>query len=358
MTEPCLNDSATACPDRAVPTRDLASDLERVMERTSGLWEPLRGGRVFLTGATGFIGRWMLETVLHANRELRLGATVVALSRDPAAFLGRAPRIAADPAVIWVRGDLTGCEPPAGGFSHVIHAAADFGAELRSRDPLRVSDSIAQGTRAVLALVARRGAADFLLLSSGAVYGACGEAVSEECVRAPDTCDAGSVYGEAKRYAEQLCALYARQHGVRAKIARCFALAGPFLPAGAGYAIADFIRDALAGGPIRVRGDGKARRSYLYAADMAVWLWHILLRGGVCRPYNVGSDRAVTMLELAREVAACGLKPAEVIVEGGLERSLGADCYVPVIDRARSELGLAPWTGLREAILKTAGVHT
>jgi nucleoside-diphosphate-sugar epimerase len=338
----------------------LAPDLDHVLAGTSGLWDELRGARVFVTGGTGFFGSWLLETFLWANDHLKLEASVVVLTRDGSAFARRAPHLACHPAVTLHDGDVRTFELANGAFSHVIHAATYSSATLDDRDRPIVFDTIVGGTRRTLDLARRSGATRFLLTSSGAVYGrqpAELTHVPEGYAGGPDPADAGQVYGEAKRAAEMLCAVYEDAH-LRPTIARCFAFVGPYLPLDVHFAVMSFIRDALAGGPIRVSGDGTPYRSYLYASDLAIWLWTILLRGQSMRPYNVGSAEALTIQELARAVARTFGPDLQIEMARPPNAGRPAERYVPDVTRAEAELGLRPTVSLADGIKRTIAWHT
>ena len=335
-------------------------DRALFLESTASLWDPLRGGRLFITGGTGFFGTWLLQTFAWANREFSLGAKAVVLSRDWKAFCDKAPSMAADGAITGHAGDVRDFQFPDGRFSHIIHAATEASAKLNTENPLRMLDTIVAGTRRTLDFARHCGAKRFLLTSSGAVYGRQLPEIShisEDYPGAPEPMNPRSAYGEGKRMAEHLSALYASQYGIETTIARCFAFVGPGLPLDIHFAIGNFIRDGLHGGPILVQGDGTAFRSYLYAADLAIWLWTILLRGDSLRPYNVGSEEAVSIADLAQAVADCFEPRPEVHILGSPTPGKPAERYVPSTHRARSELGLQQNIDLTEGIRRTIAYH-
>ena len=328
-------------------------DLDHVLEHTGDLWDDLRGERLFVTGGTGFFGGWMLESLMHADRRFRLGAQVTMLTRDPEGYHARVPHLAEHPSVTLLPGNVRDFRLPDGSFSHVLHLATET--ELAAAPAASFTTAV-EGTSHVLELADRQEACRLLLTSSGAVYGPQPpevERLDEDYTGAPRPEDVGAGYGHGKRAAEFLCAAAASER-LQPKIARCFAFVGPLLPLDANFAIGNFIRDALAGGPIRVQGDGTPRRSYLYAADLAVWLWTILLRGQPARPYNVGAEADLSIADLARLVAARVGPDVQVEIAVAVDPRRRPARYVPSTERARSELGLAPWIGLDEAVLRTA----
>ena len=337
-------------------TYRLADDLDAVFARLAPLWPRLAGTRLFVTGGTGFIGRWLLEPLVDANRRLDLGVRATVLTRDPAAFAGRAPHLAADPALRLVAGDVLSLQPDGERYDHVLHAATDASADLNLNDPRRMFDTVLGGTRRALDFAVAAGAGRFFFFSSGAVYGAQpweATHVGEDWTGGPDPTEPKNAYAEAKRAAEMLCAIYGKQFGLDTVTARIFALLGPLLSLDIHFAAGNFIMDAMAGRVVTVQGAGTAVRSYLYIADLTVWLWTILLAAPAGAVYNTGSEEAVSIAALAQRTAAVLGGPGHRVL-GRPDPGWNAGRYVPATARIRSELGVTATIGLDEAIRRTA----
>ena len=339
-----------------------SEDLEAILQLTRPLWEEMRGERLFVTGGTGFFGSWLMESFCHMNRALDLQAQATILTRDPEAFKAKLPHIANDPALRLIAGDIRSFAFPEGTFRFVVHAAVDSGGRQGKVTPLTNLSTMVDGTARVLEFAANHGTRKLLFTSSGAVYGrqpADLTHLPENFSGAPDPCDPGSMYGEGKRMGELLCALYQKQtDGLECKIARCFAFCGPHLPLDAHFAIGNFIRDALAGQTIRIAGDGTPRRSYLYASDLAVWLWTILFVAPPLVPFNVGSAADGSILELAQMVSACLEVRSNIEVAQQAKEGAPPLRYVPSVDRASQLLGLRQTLLLPEIIRRTASWYT
>ncbi len=338
----------------------LATDLDDVLSRTVGLWEDARGGRIFMTGGTGFFGSWLLESLLWANDSLRLNVRVIVLTRNPAAFVRKAPHLASHAAVQLQAGDLRYAALPKGPFSHVVHLASELKSP-GSSNPVGLIDATYCGLRRVLDVARLGGATKFLYTSSGAVYGPSAtrrHKLKEDDLVAPIRLEPRGAYAEAKRMGEMMAALFAQEHGFELKLARGFAFIGPYLPLGADFAASSFLRDALMGRDITVRSNGTAVRSYLYGADLAVWCWTILFKGAPGRPYNVGSEVPVSVADLAHAIAReCDPPPAVRVLESARPDAV-EDYYVPNTARALTELGLDAAVPLQEGIRRTLQWHS
>lgn len=333
-----------------------ALDARYVWERSEPLWRELSGQRLFLTGGTGFFGRSLLEVLVAIGDTHGLRFDVTVLARDPDGFKKAWPQLGNSKHVRFHRGDIAGFPLLNEHFEHIIHAATPASARLNIEHPSLMFRTIVDGTARMLDQAERSQVRRFLFVSSGAVYGRQPSElthVPETYAGAPDPLSAAAAYGEGKRAAELMCTLAAKDRGLHWSSARCFAFVGPHLPLDGTFAIGNFIRDVLAGRQLRINGDGSPFRSYLYSADLVVWLTTILLKGENGRSYNVGSDRDLDIKSLAHTVLATLGSGAGLHID---RPPSGAppERYVPSIDRARGELGLDVGLSLDEAIRRTA----
>ncbi len=314
---------------------------------------------LLLTGGTGFFGKALLRHWMEAANAGANMPAVTVLSRSPECFLGRCPEFADQGWIRLYRGDILdpASLPEGGDFSHVLHAAADSTAGPQL-SPLQRYTQIVDGTRNLLEYATQHRIPRFLLTSSGGVYGPQPqelEQIPEHYHGLPDPLEPAHAYSVAKRCAEHLCILYQQQFGLEVVIARCFAFVGRDLPRDVHFAIGNFIRDALESPAIRVSGDGTPVRSYMDQRDLAHWLDVMLRQGRAGTAYNVGSDEAVTIAELAHLVRDV-LSPQKTVHIAAAQATPGSfrNRYVPCIDKARSELGLQLRHGLQQSIRDAA----
>ncbi|WP_347252317.1 NAD-dependent epimerase/dehydratase family protein [Legionella sp.] len=338
----------------------LANDLDYILNQTAPLWEELRNQRIFITGGTGFFGCWLLESFLWINKKLDLNAEIFVLTRNIDNFANKYPYLYCQPSLNFCEGDVRNFTYPSGYFSHIIHAATDTNAKLIKEAPLTVFDSIVQGTKHTLEFARHCKAKKFLLVSSGAVYGKQPADITHIPESYPSLSyltDTKSTYAVGKCAAEHFAYLYARQYELDVKIARCFAFVGPYLPLDGHFAIGNFIRNGLRGETIQIKGDGTPFRSYLYTADLAIWLWTILFKGETAYPYNVGSDEDYSLIDVAHLVASAFGNSIQVNVMLPKSEQGMTERYVPDTTRARTELPLAPPIKLIDAIKLTQAWH-
>jgi len=338
----------------------LKEDLDHVLAHTAGLWEELRGKNVFITGGTGFFGCWLLESFAWANDRLDLNATAVVLSRKPAALKKKAPHLYYHKAIKFVKGDIKDFIFPGGSFSYLIHGSVYQQSANDKEDNVSMVKEMLNGTTHILDLCVKAKVEKMLLISTGAVYGKTPSPsgkISEDFSDSIDPTDSESAYHHVRRMMETMAVIYAEENDFGVKIARCFSFIGPYLPLNGRFAVGDFIQDLLSKQNITVKGDGKAVRSYLYMADLVIWLWTILFKGTNCRPYNVGSELPITIRKIAEAFANESVPRVAVSVLKKSPRGVAPDYYVPDIARARTELNLKQRIPFTTSIKKTMQWH-
>jgi len=333
------------------------ADCRQSAAPSVGNLEALRGETILVTGGTGFVGTWLAEMVAFLNDEHGFGIELLLLSMRANSWSAKAPHLA-------LRGDIELIErdvrsvvdiPPR--VRWIIHAASSPDSRQHASDPLSTIDVIANGTRAVLNAASRLPQlSKFLNISSGLVYGAQPwnlDAIPESSHGDVDPAALSSAYAEAKRFGETMCAVFRNQHQLNIVNARPFAFIGPYQLLDRPWAINNFVRDALLGGPIRILGSPDTVRSYMYPSDMALWMLSLLVRGKVGASYNVGSPHAIALGDLAAKIAAYFPLPPRIQARENGDSRAHLSKFVPDVSLAQNTLGLDLQFDLDSAIRRT-----
>ena len=330
-------------------------DLQNIYQHCKTEFAELDQKTIFVTGGTGFFGKWLLEAIIYANETASLEIKCIILSRDPSVFLSAYPQFRRS-YLLFVKGDITSFAFPEDKIDFIFHMATEANVSLNNETPLLMFDVIVEGTRRVLELAKVKKVKAVLLTSSGAIYGqqpAEMERIPETYKGAPDIYNKTVAYGEGKRVAELLSNFYYNHYGVNTKIARCFAFVGPYLPLDTHFAIGNFINDILEEKDVLINGDGTPYRSYMYASDLVIWLIKILFHAQTCDPINVGSDQFLTIQELAQTILnLCPDSTAKISIAKKSSSKI-VQRYVPSIEKAKDMLGLSVTVPLEESILRT-----
>tara|TARA_B100001250_G_scaffold273740_1_gene236418 strand:+ start:3242 stop:4261 length:1020 start_codon:yes stop_codon:yes gene_type:complete len=321
-------------------------DLLSISKGCEAFIKDLSNARILLTGGTGFLGTWILFSLIDLNKNFSLSCEIVVISRNPEIFLSRYPFLIKIKDLKFVKSDIADLPQDLGNFSHIIHGAADT---LSSN---KIRETVILGTDNILRNYGNSNVDSLIFLSSGAIYGEQPKSVKKikEDQEFSDKNSLLEPYAVAKRAAE--INILKNKEIKNISIARCFAFLGPFMHFTSQFAIGNFIKSGTEGKDIKLNTDGASIRTFLYAADFSIWILKILLRGKHKLIVNVGSDIEMSIKEAAISVSKAINK--DIKVETNSKESTTRMRYVPSIEKAKEELDLEVWTNLDSAIRKTS----
>ncbi len=299
--------------------------------------------RVLVTGGAGFIGSHLCDFLLAHGSEVVCMDSLLTGSLDNIAHIR-------DPRFLFVKHDVTNFIVVDGPLDYVLHFASPASPIDYLELPIQTLKVGALGTHKALGLAKARGAR-FLLASTSEVYGdPLVHPQREDYWGNVNPVGPRGVYDEAKRFAEAMTMAYHRVHGVDSRIVRIFNTYGPRMRLMDGRAIPTFVRQALAGEPLTVYGDGSQTRSFTYIADLVDGIWK-LMHAPVNDPVNIGNPREMTLLELAKQILRLSGSKSEITF-----RPLPTDdpkVRQPDIARARRLLGWEPTVDVEDGLRRT-----
>lgn len=306
--------------------------------------ESLRGSHVLITGATGFVGCWLLSTLAYLNDTCGFGIRITAMARNPEAAMRKAPFLASRDDIAWVGMDIRQLASLPEDLAWLIHTAGVPDSRHHATNPIETTSVIGEGTLRVLHLAEQAGGLRKILhFSTGLI---------DATVEASRAVSPTKAYVEAKRYSEALCYAFRTQAKLPIVITRPFTFLGPFQNLDSPWAANNFLRAAIQGQPLKIRGDGEAVRSYLYGSDMALIALHQLVHGDSGEIYDLGGADAMTVLNLAHLVAEQAQHRLEIRTNAG-GRQHQADRLLPDMARSMRQFGVGPAWSTVEAVRRS-----
>lgn len=337
-----------------VTREDIASILQAPIP-----WDQFRGTTVLVTGASGILGTYMVETLLELNRTvLSSPARIVALVRNPITAKERFSEHMARPDFHLLIQDVCVPLPAAERPDYVLHAASQVNPGLQRDDPVGTLLPNAVGTSQLLRAVEKHSIRGFLFLSSGTVYGTNNfqTSFSESDLGYLDLSNARASYAESKRMGEMMCVAWARQFGVPTRIVRPFHTYGPGMPLDDGRLCADFVRDILRKRPLVFHNTSSAPLSFCYLADATAAFFTVLLKGGDGEAYNVANpDASYSVRQLAGRLTQAfdlGSSSGNLFCRANEIGSPETSGPAPSIEKI-SSLGWKPRTDVEEGFRRT-----
>jgi dTDP-glucose 4,6-dehydratase len=311
---------------------------------------------ILITGGTGFMGKWITEMIDYINTTCSFNIKVILLGRDIEKFKKDVPHLAKKSFVKLIEQDVRNLHDLPDCIGWVIHAAGTPDNREHASQPLRTIETFYKGTLSVLDTCFRLPNLQKMLhISSHQVYGnvETDKPISENSLGKVECNSVNSAYAESKRMAETLCAIYRNQQHLPITIIRPFAFVGPYQSLEKPWAINNFIRDGLLGGPIRILGNGETIRSYLYGSDMAYWILKALTVGKLGSTYNVGSEQSISLNDLAQKIADTIDKKIAIVSKSSKETYQHISVAVPDTSKIMHDTNVKTVFSLEDALKRT-----
>jgi|APSaa5957512535_1039671.scaffolds.fasta_scaffold45834_2 nucleoside-diphosphate-sugar epimerase len=338
----------------------IKNDCKEVVEGNIHALKKLKGQSIFISGASGFMGKWVIEIINYLNENYDFNTCVFAHASSVTDEAEIYPSIYNNDLIVLIDGDIKNITEIDPFVSYVLHLASSPDNRVYSSDPIKGVKDIIKGTEKILAASFRlENLLNFTLLSSGMVYGPIPftkDYIAEDSFFGFDSSSLSSFYPEAKRISESFVQAYRAQYKMPVTIFRPFAFIGPYQHIDRPWAINNFIRDGLRGEPIRIIGDEDTVRSYMYPSEMALWVLLGMLNQSGDNIFNLGSSDGKSIRQIAEKVEKSFGGNIGLSVNLPPNSSLKSK-FVPSVEKFEQLFNLKLKINTEEAIKKTIEWH-
>lgn len=302
-------------------------DLETTLTHAVNI-EKLYGKKVLITGATGTIGSFTADALIHLSQKKKADIRILLAGRSVEKLQNQFGR---HDDVKYLSYDLNAPIEFDEDIDYVIHVAGNAHPAAFNSDPVGTIVGNIDSTHRLLEYTKNHGGKRCLYVSSGEVYGQGDvslDAFDETYSGYLDVLSPRSCYPLSKRMTENLCVSYWKQYGVESVIVRPCHTYGPFMTSSDNRAHAQFFRSALADKDIVMKSAGTQMRSYNYVADCASGLLTVLVNGRAGEAYNLANPKArVTIAELAEKIATA--EDCKVVFENPTKADVANSSPIP-----------------------------
>lgn len=332
-------------------------DLTDIFHRLKEIWPQKK--TFFITGGTGFFGRWFIESIAYLEQKLNTNNKFYILTRQEVEIVKNKIPVLMNSCFEVIQADLLSLKNLEFNFDYVIHAATDVSALKNSVSNLPDFSSVVDATKRLISVCENKKIEKILYISSGGVYANSLKGMKEEefnhlnieILKLNLTS-----YSNAKMQCEYLISEFSFRNVIDHCIARCFSFVGPY--ADSKMAVMHMLDKKRLNEAIVVNSP-QVVRSYMYPTDLIVSLFRLLLTRTKYRVYNIGSDEAINLKDLA--VSINQLKKPELQIETQIKdnnNSLAGKIYFPNLDRILNEFRSVITINLNEALKKTLNFET
>lgn len=306
----------------------LRTDLDEVIESNPQDLINLGQKRILVLGGTGFVGKWLIASLMHAQSELKIEYEVTIVTRNVDKSRAHL-QISNQAGIEMIEHDLSaGPKINLGKFDILVHGATPSVPSTGSFDEVGTRTASRNATQTVIN--SSDSDSRILNLSSGAVMGnlRTADGLIQESKGFGNPLNS---YASTKIEIEEEIDQYCDASGASVCHARLFAFCGPYISLTDHFAVGNFMNDVLKGKPILVKGNPRTTRSYMYPTDLISSLVRLIHRFDV-KHINVGSPKSMSMSEVAKKFSELG---------GGLPIDFvgvnqPSDSYVPEVSLMKS----------------------